>query len=61
LECQAELVEAGLHKRTRLRQTANDTYHKWLIANKLKCQPEPVEGGVLDDSTKFDKLTLTDF
>jgi hypothetical protein len=28
-----------------LRQSADVTFSKWLITNKVICQPEPVEGG----------------
>ena len=41
------------------RQAANDIFYKMMILKLLERQPEPVEGGVLNDSPKFDKLTLT--
>ena len=61
--CQIELVEIdnflNFEMYAMFRQAANDIFYKMMILKLLESQPEPVESGVLNDSPKFDKLTLT--
>ena len=61
----SEIVET-LHKvqnskKYQFRQTANDIFYKMMILKLFERlrQLADVEGGVFNDSPKFDKLTLT--
>jgi hypothetical protein len=39
------LSKTVLYNIAQVRKSANDTCFKYMVANEMKCQPEPVEGG----------------